>query len=88
MSQRAIVVIYDDDEKIITSYTCEVEKVEKVIQSGFGLDLKVSDFNCLLDDEFSWKFGAATLDLLSLYNPGLKSFIKHSSSFEEAKLSE
>ncbi len=65
-----------EEKQALVSYTLEEEKVLSATARLFPLEVPVANYSDTLDDEFAWRFGGATLNLLALSNPGLKPYIK------------
>jgi hypothetical protein len=74
--KRCVVVVWDEDERTLVSYTLDVDNVRAVTRRAFPMDLPASDYDDRFGDEFARRFGAATLNLLALSNRGLKPLIQ------------
>ncbi|WP_321939115.1 MULTISPECIES: hypothetical protein [unclassified Paraburkholderia] len=74
--KRCVVVMWFEEKQALVSYTLEEEKVLSATARLFPLEVPVANYSDTLDDEFAWRFGGATLNLLALSNPGLKPYIK------------
>ena len=74
--KRCVVVMWDEQQQQLVSYTLDVEKVRAINARGFPLELPIADFGGVIDDEFARRFGSATLNLLALTHRDMKPLLK------------
>ncbi|AQG98477.1 hypothetical protein A9R05_06260 [Burkholderia sp. KK1] len=72
---RCVVIAYDEDNNQIETCTVDRAAIEHLRAASMVMPWSIAEHGGKLDDEFARKLGGASLLLLAIQQPALKSYI-------------
>ncbi|MFM0598344.1 MULTISPECIES: hypothetical protein [Paraburkholderia] len=72
---RSIVLNYDEDTQRLNVQLVDPAKLAPLLVGAFKAPIPLDDFDFRLDDEFARRLGVAMLNLISLGQPAIKSYM-------------